>query len=296
MDKKDKFVLKENWVYPLYIIMACVVTSALNVLHTKYILGQELKLALFYVPIAAGIIFGYATAKIRIGTDIVLYHSDIRIFIHYILLACLVTSALNVIHTEWVLGQDLKLVLFVAPLLAGVFFGYLLARIKTLNSRLTRLATTDVLTNTFNRMHFDYVLKMEIDKVKRYGGKFSIIFFDIDHFKNINDKHGHGTGDSVLVELSELVKEHCRCTDIFSRYGGEEFVILANATDLEGATKCADHLCEIMQLHTFRVVKKVTCSFGVAEFNKNQLTPIIELADKALYNAKKKGRNRVEVM
>lgn len=295
MPNEEKILFNDFWIYPLYIILASAMTSALNVVHTKYVLGIELNVYLFIVPILAGIIFGYATAKIRTSYKVPIYQSDVRIYLKYIFLSCLVTSALNVIHTEWVLERNLELTLFVAPVIAGVFFGYLLAHIKTLNNKLVQLATTDMLTEACNRMHFESLLKIEINKVQRYGGTFSIIFFDVDKFKNINDEYGHQAGDKVLEELSKLIRSRIRVTDVFSRYGGEEFIIMSTATGLEGATIFANSLCDAIQKHTFTNVGTVTCSFGVVEYDEKSIAAsLINTADKALYKAKEKGRNCVE--
>ena len=288
----------ELWVYTLYITLACLVTSGLNIFHTKYILGIELSGPLFIAPIIAGILFGYLSAHIRLSKPIIYYPGDVWIFLKYILFSCFVTATLNIVHTDWVMNTKLKPELFIAPVIAGLFFGYLLAKIKTLNNRLMQLATTDVLTQTYNRMQFDNFLTMEIDRVNRYGGTFSVIFFDVDNFKRINDQFGHPVGDDVLTSLADLVKQHNRRTDIFARYGGEEFVILTNSIDRYGALNYAQRLRKGIQQTYFEQIGNLTCSFGVAEFKKGQDTAqsIMKAADEALYRAKQNGRNCVEAV
>ncbi|MFC1588979.1 GGDEF domain-containing protein [Pseudomonadota bacterium] len=219
-----------------------------------------------------------------------------RAFIYaaYITLACVFTAELNVVHTRFLLGAELNTVSFLTPLLAGVMFGYLLARIKLLGNQLTELAFTDTLTGIYNRLHFNRLLDSEIERTKRYGGELSIIFFDIDHFKQINDTHGHPTGDVILKELTEVISNANRSADIFARYGGEEFIILTSSTSSEGAMEHAQRLKQDIEQHRFQV-GRVTASFGVTGFDAasdNQET-LLERADKALYQAKSDGRNCV---
>ena len=236
--------------------------------------------------------------SIRLSKPIIYYPGDVWIFLKYILFSCFVTATLNIVHTDWVMNTKLKPELFIAPIIAGLFFGYLLAKIKTLNNRLMQLATTDVLTQTYNRMQFDNFLTMEIDRVNRYGGTFSVIFFDVDNFKRINDQFGHPVGDDVLTSLADLVKQHNRRTDIFARYGEEEFVILTNSIDRYGALNYAQRLRKGIQQTYFEQIGNLTCSFGVAEFKKGQDTAqsIMKAADEALYRAKQNGRNCVEAV
>ena len=285
------------WVYPLYILIACVFTAGLNIIHSKYILGIELTASLFIVPTVAGIIFGYLAARIRMQGYRVNDFSDWRIFTKYILFACLVTSGLNVAHTELVLNETLSSELFIAPLIAGVFFGYLLARIKTLNNRLLKLATTDMLTQLCNRMQFDNYLTREIDKVKRYGGTFSVIYFDIDNFKQINDHYGHLVGDKVLSSLATHIETIKRKSDIFARYGGDEFIILAPSTNLESAEQQAKLLKQSIEKLQIDDLPKLSCSFGVTEYKEehHNNNVLINVVDKALYTAKSQGRDTVVV-
>ncbi|WP_455376487.1 GGDEF domain-containing protein [Kaarinaea lacus] len=283
------------WIYPLYILTACIFTAGLNIVHSKYILGIELTAPLFIVPTIAGCIFGYLAARIRLRGYRVSDTGDWQIFAKYILFACLVTSGLNVAHTELVLEERLSAELFVAPLIAGVFFGYLLARIKTLNNRLLKLATTDMLTQLCNRMQFDNYLTQEIEKVKRYGGTFSVIYFDIDNFKQINDQYGHLVGDKVLSSLATHIESIKRKSDIFARYGGDEFIILAPSTNLKSAEQQAKLLKRSIEELQIDQLPKLSCSFGVTEYkdehhNNNVL---INVVDKALYTAKSKGRDTV---
>lgn len=217
------------------------------------------------------------------------------IYVFYIGLSCLVTSVLNFIHIKYILDIQITVISFVMPAFAGILFGYLLARIKLLGRQLTHIAYTDSLTRIYNRLHFGNFLEAEIDRVKRYGGACSIIYFDIDFFKKINDEHGYLIGDEVLAKLTNIVNTANRNSDVFARYGGEEFIILTSSTDLAGATIHAENLRKKIEDSTFNVVGNITCSFGVAEFDmeKDDITSIIKRASTALSNAKDNGRNRV---
>lgn len=218
------------------------------------------------------------------------------VYFLYIAISCLFTSGLNIIHAEYMLNIPLTPQAFIAPIFAGVLFGYLLARIKLLHEQMSLMAYTDPLTNIYNRLHFGNFVDSEIDRVKRYGGIFSIIFFDLDRFKKINDEHGHLVGDEVLKEVTEIVQAANRSADIFARYGGEEFIILAPSTDINGARKHAERLRNDIENHRFNEVNHLTCSFGIAEYKADvdDLPSLLDRADTALYNAKKLGRNRVE--
>ena len=281
------------WVYLMYITVACAVTSGLNIVHTKYILGIEPYASLFIVPLIAGVIFGYITARLRIASQILINPQETYIFAKYIIFSCAITAALNVVHTEWVLGRRLTSELFIAPMIAGVFFGYLLARIKTLNNRLALLATTDSLTQTTNRAQFDYCLDKAIQLAKRSQNTFSVIYFDVDNFKHVNDSHGHHVGDELLQQIAAEVKRNTRKSDIVARYGGDEFIVLLPNTDLPSAEKHARHLCKEITRMQFKLEYQISCSFGVVEYHEDMdnILSVLKSADRALYNAKQAGKN-----
>jgi diguanylate cyclase (GGDEF)-like protein len=120
--------------------------------------------------------------------------------------------------------------------------------------------------------------------------------FDIDRFKNVNDVHGHLIGDEVLKELAGLVEKNTRATDVFARWGGEEFVKVLPNTKLKEARALAQSLRELIEKHVFVNDLKLTCSFGVAEFLQGDTQEsVMKKADEALYRAKNNGRNRVEI-
>ncbi|MBT8120446.1 MAG: GGDEF domain-containing protein [Gammaproteobacteria bacterium] len=217
-------------------------------------------------------------------------------YLFYISLSCFITAVLNIVHTVYALKIEFTAASFIIPIFTGLLFGLMLAHIKVLSERLGKMAFTDSLTHIYNRLHFAHFLDAEIDKVKRYGGCFSIIFFDLDNFKDINDNYGHMTGDDVLEKVTEVISKANRSADIFARYGGEEFIILAPETNLSGACIHAERLRNDIEQYKFPKIGHLTSSFGVAEFNAetDDVESILERADKALYMAKEFGRNRVE--
>lgn len=157
-----------------------------------------------------------------------------------------------------------------------------------------RLAITDDLTNICNRRHFLECLQNEIDRARRYETPFSVLFLDIDNFKEINDSFGHHVGDRILAELGSVLKYWARKSDLVARYGGEEFAILLPMTDKSRARCAAERLRVRIEKHTFYRRKKLTVSIGIAGFPEDgeSAEQILGRVDEALYMAKQTGRNR----
>ncbi len=155
-------------------------------------------------------------------------------------------------------------------------------------------ARTDGLTGLKNRHHFEAEIRREIERASRYGNPVSLVMFDIDHFKHVNDQHGHLAGDEILVEVARCVSAMTRASDLLCRWGGEEFVLLMPTTD-DNAMKVADQLRHQIEQHAFPRVGKVTISAGLAQLCAGD-DPVswMRRADNALYRAKSRGRNRVE--
>jgi diguanylate cyclase (GGDEF)-like protein len=166
-------------------------------------------------------------------------------------------------------------------------------KLKQLNELLERRATTDMLTGIYNRLRFNEFLDRQISEVQRYPHPLALIMFDIDYFKKINDTYGHHAGDQVLRELAKVISAKIRETDVFARWGGEEFMILSPYADGEHAARLAEKLRGAVETHAF-VKAKVTCSFGVTEFDARDTSEsLVARVDAALYQAKAEGRNRV---
>ncbi|MGH8354592.1 MAG: ABC transporter substrate-binding protein [Pseudomonas sp.] len=163
------------------------------------------------------------------------------------------------------------------------------------NVKLEQLANTDRLTGLWNRLKFEEVALNEIKRAERYGSALALVFFDIDRFKWINDRHGHEVGDSVLKGVAQLVRNHLRDSDSLCRWGGEESVILMPHATLEQANAMAEKLRGLLAAARLFEAGAVTASFGVTQMQPQQgLHDLICIADQALYRAKEHGRNRVE--
>jgi diguanylate cyclase (GGDEF)-like protein/PAS domain S-box-containing protein len=167
--------------------------------------------------------------------------------------------------------------------------------LKRLHEILIRQATSDPLTGISNRIKFNEVLGMEIARSKRFTLPLSLIMMDIDHFKVINDTYGHNAGDNVLREFASRVSKSIRKNDLFTRWGGEEFMVLVTNVTRSGTVIFAEKLRLEIEAFDFSPAGRITCSFGVAAFEKNDtIDSFIKKVDIALYRAKAAGRNRVE--
>jgi diguanylate cyclase (GGDEF)-like protein/PAS domain S-box-containing protein len=168
--------------------------------------------------------------------------------------------------------------------------------------KLQHLYRIDDLTGLLNRRALIERLEEEINRAKRYGSHLSLVICDIDYFKEINDMYGHDTGDRVLQEVSSLMRESLRNTDVIGRYGGDEFFLILPETSMEGSMEIADRIRLMVKNYAFSIDKKkavrATLSLGIAEYNpdKEDITNFIKRADTALYVAKGKGRDRVYVI
>lgn len=170
---------------------------------------------------------------------------------------------------------------------------------KVLEARATKmehLASVDKLTSLYNRGKFETTLKEEMSRVIRYEvSTFSVVLFDVDNFKAVNDTFGHLSGDMILKEISSVAKNTIRNTDLICRWGGEEFAVIMPMTTLSHGVEAAEKLRKEINNLTFADIGRVSCSFGVAEFHKDDtMQSLILRADKAMYKAKLNGKNRVE--
>ncbi|WP_373004926.1 diguanylate cyclase [Sulfurimonas sp.] len=150
----------------------------------------------------------------------------------------------------------------------------------------------DSLTGINNREKFEEVLYYELKQSKRYNRSLSLAILDIDKFKDFNDKYGHLIGDEVLIMLSESIQSHTRESDLFARWGGEEFVLLFSNTNLQNAMKLAENFRQIIENLKHKSAGSVTVSFGLTEYKKGDtMKSMFKRADDALYEAKNSGRN-----
>ncbi|WP_022849636.1 PAS domain S-box protein [Limisalsivibrio acetivorans] len=186
---------------------------------------------------------------------------------------------------------------FISPLYnrSGDIYGYMAVRQDiTAKKEIETISVTDRLTGIFNRVKLDDVIQSEHERFLRYKEPYSVILFDIDHFKRVNDTYGHLVGDYVLKELSDLAGDTVRKTDILGRWGGEEFMVVCPSTEEEGAATLAEHMRKAIEEHSFDEVGNITSSFGAAcitDYDNHDA--LLKGVDDALYEAKRGGRNRV---
>lgn len=199
---------------------------------------------------------------------------------------------------EIVIGT-LAAVVALTPLLYLLAF-YPLAREirmrRRMEAELTKLAMTDNLTKLSNRAKFYEVIERETERFRRHNQPLSILLFDIDGFKTINDTYGHNVGDDALKSLTRLVGAQLREVDYFVRWGGDEFIIVAPDTGIDKAAALAERARKVVEAHTFQTIGNYTITFSVAQFKASDtVDSFIKRADRGLYRAKEAGKNRVEV-
>ena len=175
------------------------------------------------------------------------------------------------------------------------------ASIAIENANLYWQATTDRMTKLFSHHYFQQNLEDEIARAHRYGTTLSLIMFDIDHFKKFNDTYGHLQGDLIIKEIAKILRGSVRTIDFTARYGGEEFAVILPEVNATGAVVVAERIRKTIEQYSFRGEEEplfVTVSIGVAEFKPARMrsaSQLIAESDKALYQSKEMGRNRVTV-
>ncbi len=172
--------------------------------------------------------------------------------------------------------------------------------LEAANNKLEIISQTDGLTGLFNRSAWEDQLEKEFDRLQRYKEDCSLIIFDIDHFKKVNDNHGHPAGDEVIKKAAEITQKCIRKTDIAGRYGGEEYVVLLPHTNVDCAEILAERIRKKIEGLTVQyedIMINFTVSFGVSSYHDSlkSATAWIDSADKALYESKENGRNRVSI-
>lgn len=205
------------------------------------------------------------------------------------------------IITEQVGWFSLKEIIFLVIFTTTIFGGLIFyqRKLKILNKKLKKLYLTDKLTGLYNRFKIDKELSSQKDNIDRKDSySCGLILIDIDYFKSINDTLGHLVGDCILKDISKLLKNNLRKTDIIGRWGGEEFLIILPFTSKDIAKKVAENLRVLIGENNFsyKMNRKITISIGVTEFSKSKsVEDTLLLVDNLLYKAKENGRNRVEV-
>jgi diguanylate cyclase (GGDEF)-like protein len=168
--------------------------------------------------------------------------------------------------------------------------------LENLNEAFKAMAIRDDLTGLFNRRYFDEAIASEVVRATRYNRDLTLIFIDVDHFKNFNDEFGHQLGDAALKKISAILRDLVRETDIATRYGGEEFIVILPETSKQDAWAVAEKIRETVASTAIEgAPKKITISAGVATLGQdgNNTAELIGKADQAVYQAKRDGRDRV---
>ncbi len=196
------------------------------------------------------------------------------------------------IRFEYVIST---VVFVVISLIFPAMVGYrLIDNHQKLTEKIKRLSEEDYLTKLHNRRKIHEILENEISRSKRYNSTFAVVLLDIDNFKNTNDKFGHNAGDQVLVQISDIIGNTIRESDIASRWGGEEFLVFCPHTNIDGAFSLAEKLRNNIEKNEFGEVGYKTASFGVAQIEHvDTVQSLIQRADEALYSAKNSGKNIV---
>ncbi len=225
-----------------------------------------------------------------------------------------------ILYITWFIGMEMGLFFSVSSLLISDYFvrkqllttsieiwhelmdlaffviiTVLFSKLISVNKQLERQATRDTLTGIFNRNKFNEALHLETRRALRYKTPLSLILFDVDNFKRINDHYGHAAGDHVLKDMCGVINKHVRATDYFARWGGEEFVLLVTNAGTYNALILAEKLRSAIQDARLLDAETITCSFGIAQFSEGDtIDSFIKKADDGLYRAKSRGKNRIE--
>jgi len=209
-------------------------------------------------------------------------------------------KANNMVHISQISSEHkiskfkLSFAVFFFNILLSILIIFLIK--KYVRDSLEGTVNYDSLTNIHNRRSFAEFLHKEIARCERYHKVFSLIMLDIDYFKKINDGYGHDIGDKILQELTGIVSQSIRKSDLFARVGGEEFAVVASETSLADARLLAEKIRKKVEENVFVKNLKVTISLGVSQYkSKDDTNTIFKRADNALYKAKENGRNRSEL-
>ena len=221
-------------------------------------------------------------------------------------LAAILFSVLITMGANLVMGYGVPIfsmvIAILAPTIIAPIFSFmvfsLFAHLDETERRLNILSTMDELTDAYNRRHFLSLATTELERAQRYGSCFSIALMDLDDLKKINDRYGHLVGDQALREVSRVCRENIRETDIFARYGGDEFVFLFPETEAEAARECLARILQKVAELTFEkdghlIDPRISIGTHTYGSRSSSLDAILEKADLALYKAKHKGGNNL---
>jgi two-component system, cell cycle response regulator len=238
--------------------------------NTKFLSSYFVEDANYFYPNDLSRWYEEIEANVKIGVKVHWKDTKGKDFIYYL-------------KTETIPGTDQSLII-----------GKDITDLEDESRRYKHLVLMDSITNSISRLRFDDILEKELRRSERLGQPISIILIDIDFFKNVNARFGQQAGDQVLTTISTIVQQRIRESDIFARWGGEEFILLTPNTDSIGALELAESIRSIIEDFDFKNIDKITCSFGIAENSKGKAkSELILEADQALAQSKYKGRNCV---
>lgn len=218
-----------------------------------------------------------------------------------VVLSVLVTMSVH----GWRFDSSGVRIAVLVPLIIAPLFSYMqlsmISQLEKIHDNLQQLSITDELTQTFNRRHFMAVAEQTFARACRDGHGFSLILFDADDFKKINDVYGHQMGDRVLKHIAAMTCTNVRAGDLVARYGGEEFIVLLPEASMPKAVEVAQRVHDSIAHNSVQLDGKpvfATVSMGVASYKPtvSTLDDLLSQADHALYKAKKYGKNRIERM
>jgi len=265
------------------------------------IIAMKLKQQLLFAPIVTSlsIMLALVVSISELGQVAIFWTYPIvcmLFFIHERKIASLYSLAVLIMIAPLVFQMvELSIMIrfYVSVVLTGMFINMMVYIIEQQQESLQRLIITDPLTGVLNRRCLEQCMKNAQERHQRNHSEETVIMMDIDHFKSINDNYGHESGDEVLIKLVSLVKSRLRKLDLLFRYGGDEFIILLNETNVTAAGNLAKDLRQLIESSD---VKGITVSLGVAELKQDESTmKWMSRCDEALYEAKQAGRNRVSV-
>ena len=207
-----------------------------------------------------------------------------------------------IVHYEFgdfidIILRNLKILFWILSLLAfllSAIFTFILFYERKKQAEIHKFAVHDALTGIYNRHGVNEILNQKIEEFSRTQHPLSVIFFDIDFFKRVNDSYGHDMGDYILENIAKIVSEDIRSSDIFARWGGEEFILFLPETELTFAVEVAEKLRKRIKKHAFSDIDDITCSFGVSSLKEeDDKVSLLKRVDTLLYKAKESGRDCV---